>query len=102
MPGPLEGVRVLELAGIGPAPYTCMLLSQLGADVLRVDRPGGSRVGDPDLLAGGRPTLTLGVKAGDDGLTVLRLVERGQWLVEGFRPGVAERLGVGPDECLAA
>jgi alpha-methylacyl-CoA racemase len=102
MPGPIEGVRVLELAGIGPAPYTCMLLSQLGADVLRVDRPGGSRVGDPDLLAGGRPTLTLDLKSADDVATVLRLVERADVLVEGFRPGVAERLGVGPDECLAA
>src|SRR3954468_9720364 len=99
MPGPLEGVRVLELAGIGPAPYTCMLLAQLGADVLRVDRPGGSRVGDPDLLADGRPTLTLDLKSADDVSTVLRLVERADVLVEGFRPGVAERLGLGPDTC---
>src|SRR4051794_22517002 len=102
MPGPLEGVRVLELAGIGPAPYTCMLLSQLGADVLRVDRPGGSRVGSPDLLADGRPTLTLDLKSADDVETLLRLAERADVLVEGFRPGVAERLGIGPDECIAA
>ena len=101
MPGPLNGVRVLELAGIGPAPYACMLLAQLGADVLRVDRPGGSRVGDPDLLADGRPTVTLDLKSADDVATVLRLVERADVLVEGFRPGVAERLGIGPDECLA-
>src|SRR4051794_22760143 len=100
MPGPLEGVRVLELAGIGPAPYTCMLLSQLGADVLRVDRPGGSRVGNPDLLADGRPTLTLDLKNADDVATVLRLAERADVLIEGFRPGVAERLGLGPDACL--
>src|SRR3954447_17381321 len=102
MPGPLEGVRVLELAGIGPAPYTCMLLSQLGADVLRVDRPAGSRVGNPDLLADGRPTLTLDLKSAEDVGTLLRLAERADVLVEGFRPGVAERLGIGPDECLAA
>src|SRR3954449_6869918 len=102
MSGPLDGVRVLELAGIGPAPYACMLLSQLGADVLRADRPGGSRVGDPDLLADGRPTLTIDLKNADDVATVLRLVERADVLVEGFRPGVAERLGVGPDQCLAA
>src|SRR4051794_18117521 len=102
MAGPLDGVRVLELAGIGPAPYTCMLLSQLGADVLRVDRPGGSRVGNPDLLADGRPTVTLDLKSVDDVATVLRLAERADVLVEGFRPGVAERLGIGPDECLGA
>src|SRR4051794_7768976 len=102
MPGPLAGVRVLELAGIGPAPYACMLLSQLGADVLRLDRPGGSRTGNPDLLADGRPTLTLDLKSADDVATVLRLVERADVLVEGFRPGVAERLGVGPEQCMAA
>jgi alpha-methylacyl-CoA racemase len=102
MPGPLEGVRVLELAGIGPAPYACMLLAQLGADVLRVDRPGGSRVGDPDLLASGRPTVTLDLKSADDVATVLRLAERTDVLIEGFRPGVAERLGIGPDTCMAA
>jgi len=92
---------VLELAGIGPAPYACMLLAQLGADVLRVDRPGGSRVGDPDLLADGRPTVTLDLKSPDDVATVLRLAQRADVLVEGFRPGVAERLGVGPEQCLA-
>ena len=92
---------MLELAGIGPSPYACMLLAQLGADVLRVDRPGGSRVGDPDLLADGRPTLTLDLKSPDDVATVLRLAERADVLVEGFRPGVAERLGVGPEQCMA-
>src|SRR3954451_17727915 len=102
MPGPLEGVRVLELAGIGPAPYTCMLLSQLGADVLRVNRPGGSRVGNPDLLADGRRTVTLDLKNADDFATVRRLTERADVLDEGVRPGVAERLGIGPDACLAA
>src|SRR4051794_10824478 len=102
MPGPLEGVRVLELAGIGPVPYTCMMLSQLGAGVLRVDRPGGPRVGNPDLLADGRPTFSLGLKSADDVEALLRLAERAVVLVEGFRRGVAERLGIGPDVCLAA
>lgn len=92
---------MLELAGIGPAPYACMVLSQLGADVLRVDRPGGSRTGNPDLLADGRPTLTLDLKNADDVAQVLQLAGRADVLIEGFRPGVAERLGVGPDECLA-
>src|SRR4051812_6543006 len=101
MSGPLDGVRVLELAGIGPAPYACMLLAQLGADVLRVDRPGGSRVGNPDLLADGRPTVTLDLKSPDDVASVLRLAERADVLVEGYRPGVAERLGIGPEQCTA-
>src|SRR5437763_9784537 len=99
MPGPLAGVRVLELAGIGPAPFICMLLAQLGADVLRVDRPGGSRTGVTDLLADGRREVTLDLKDADDVALVVRLAERADVLVEGFRPGVAERLGVGPDDC---
>src|SRR3954469_10727685 len=92
MPGPLNGVRVLELAGIGPAPYACMLLAQLGADVLRVDRPGSTRVGDPDLLADGRATVELDLKAAEAVTLVRRLAERADVLIEAFRPGVAERL----------
>jgi len=100
MPGPLQGVRVVELAGLGPAPFACMLLAQLGADVLRIDRPGGAAVEihGPDLLAQGRPTLEVDLKR-DPGL-VLHLVDRADVLVEGFRPGVAERLGLGPEVCL--
>ena len=102
MPGPLHGIRVVELAGIGPGPYACMLLSQLGADVLRVDRPDGPvvRMPGPDLLALGRPTLPVDLKHPEASALVLDLVERADVLVEGFRPGVAERLGVGPDACL--
>ena len=100
--GPLRGVRVVELAGIGPGPYACMLLADLGAEVLRVDRPGASP--GPvrsDLLGRGRRSVALDLKQPEAAEVVLRLVERADALVEGFRPGVAERLGVGPAECLA-
>jgi alpha-methylacyl-CoA racemase len=95
-------VRVVELAGIGPAPHACMLLADLGADVLRIDRPGGPvvRLGGPDLLARGRQSVVLDLKQPSAAEVVLRLVERADVLVEGNRPGVTERLGVGPDACL--
>jgi len=100
--GPLRGVRVVELAGIGPGPYACMLLADLGAEVLRVDRPGaGPGPGRSDLLGRGRRSVALDLKQPEAAEVVLRLVERADALVEGFRPGVAERLGVGPAECLA-
>ena len=103
--GPLAGVKVVELAGIGPAPFAAMLLAELGADVLRVDRPGGGlMLGPPELelLTRGRRSVALDLKhpAGLD--AVRRLVAEADVLVEGFRPGVAERLGLGPDECLTA
>ncbi len=101
--GPLGGLRVLELAGIGPGPFAAMWLADLGADVLRLER------GDPDAPAGehwdltarSRPSVALDLKnpAGRD--LVLKLSERADALIEGFRPGVAERLGVGPDEVLS-
>jgi alpha-methylacyl-CoA racemase len=102
MPGPLQGVRVVELAGLGPAPFACMLLAQLGAEVLRVDRPGGAavQIHGPDLLAQGRATLEVDLKHPRAAGLLLDLVDRADVLVEGFRPGVAERLGVGPDACL--
>jgi alpha-methylacyl-CoA racemase len=90
---------VVELAGIGPAPFACMMLAQLGAEVLRVDRPGAVSSG-PDLLNKGRPTLPVDLKHPEASALVLQLVEQADVLVEGFRPGVAERLGVGPDACL--
>ncbi|GAC1608558.1 MAG: alpha-methylacyl-CoA racemase [Mycobacteriales bacterium] len=103
MPGPLTGVRVVELAGIGPGPHACMLLADLGAEVLRVDRPGGGvlRLGGPDVLARGRRSVVVDLKNPGAAEVVLRLVSSADVLVEGNRPGVAERLGVGPADCLA-
>ncbi|MET9350692.1 CaiB/BaiF CoA transferase family protein [Streptomyces termitum] len=102
--GPLDGVRVVELAGIGPGPFAAMLLADLGADVVRVDRPGGPGLGvDParDLTNRNKRSVLVDLKAEDGPAAVLDLVERADVLVEGYRPGVAERLGVGPDACLA-
>src|SRR6202790_764475 len=106
--GPLEGVRVVELAGIGPAPFCAMLLSDMGAEVIRVDRAAnvGHDIGregeDPrfGLLQRGRRNIAVDLKnpAGVD--AALRLIDRADALVEGFRPGVMERLGLGPDVCL--
>ena len=104
--GPLRGVTVIELASIGPIPFCGMVLSDLGADVIRVDRPSEVAGADPETsgrnpLDRGRRSIGVDLKhpAGVD--VVLRLAERGDVLVEGFRPGVAERLGVGPDEARA-
>ncbi|HEX3930254.1 MAG TPA: CaiB/BaiF CoA-transferase family protein [Nocardioides sp.] len=101
--GPLRGVKVVELAGIGPGPHACMILADLGADVIRVDRPGGQALtgGGHDLLNRGRPSVALDLKHPDAVATVLDLVERADVLVEGLRPGTTERLGLGPDDCLA-
>jgi len=102
--GPLQGLRVVELAGIGPAPFAAMLLADLGADVVRVDRPGApSPFGraDVDLLTRGRRSVAVDLKHPDGAGTVLALAERADVLLEGFRPGVTERLGIGPDACLA-
>jgi alpha-methylacyl-CoA racemase len=103
--GPLSGVRVIEVAGIGPAPFCAMALADLGADVIRVDRaaavgaaPGSA---DFDVLGRGRRSVAVDLKAPSGPEVVLRLVEGADALIEGFRPGVAERLGVGPAPCLA-
>lgn len=102
--GPLEGVRVVELAGIGPGPHACMLLADLGADVVRVERGGTGDIGI-DIANGatlrGRTTVTADLKAPADAAAVLDLVATADVIVEGFRPGVAERLGLGPDDCHA-
>lgn len=105
-PGPLAGLRVVELAGIGPAPFAAMLLADLGADVIRIDRPGEATLPVPlppdrDVLRRGRPSVSLHLKHPGGLATALALVERADVLIEGFRPGVVERLGLGPDECLA-
>jgi alpha-methylacyl-CoA racemase len=101
--GPLNGVRVVELAGIGPGPFAAMLLADMGADVDRVDRTANVEAARPstDLLARGRRSVAVDLKQPAGAEVVLRLVERADVLVEGFRPGVAERLGVGPEACLA-
>ncbi|WP_098893301.1 CaiB/BaiF CoA transferase family protein [Streptomyces sp. or3] len=102
--GPLTGVRVVELAGIGPGPFAAMLLADLGADVVRVDRPGGAGLGiDPasDLTNRNKRSVLLDLKSDEGPARVLDLVERADILIEGYRPGVAERLGVGPEVCLA-
>ncbi|MFE9448218.1 CaiB/BaiF CoA transferase family protein [Streptomyces sp. NPDC006739] len=102
--GPLTGVRVVELAGIGPGPFAAMLLADLGADVVRVDRPGGPGLGvDPahDVTNRNKRSVVVDLKAPDGPARVLDLAERADILLEGYRPGVAERLGVGPDACHA-
>ncbi|MFE1755763.1 CaiB/BaiF CoA transferase family protein [Streptomyces anandii] len=102
--GPLTGVRVVELAGIGPGPFAAMLLADLGADVVRVDRPGGSALGiDPghDITNRNKRSVVVDLKSPDGPARVLDLAERADILIEGYRPGVAERLGIGPDDCRA-
>jgi alpha-methylacyl-CoA racemase len=105
MPGPLHDLRVVELAGIGPAPFAAMVLADLGADVLRVDRPGGPGLGfagpDFDLLNRGRRNVAVDLKQPSGPGVVLDLVERADALIESYRPGVAERLGLGPEDCWA-
>jgi len=100
--GPLRDLRVIELAGIGAAPFGAMLLADLGADVLRIDRLPPDDVDLlPDVLLRGRRSVALDLKQPAAVGVVLRLVERADALIEGFRPGVTERLGLGPDVCLA-
>ncbi|HXV92334.1 MAG TPA: CaiB/BaiF CoA-transferase family protein [Pseudonocardia sp.] len=103
--GPLAGLKVVELAGIGPGPHAAMVLGDLGADVVRIDRPsGGLRLGSdeaPDPTLRGRRRVEADLKDPAGRETVLRLVEHADVLLEGYRPGVTERLGVGPAECHA-
>lgn len=103
--GPLSGVRVVELVGIGPGPFAAMMLADLGADVIRVDRPGGNALQttqpDKDILSRGRPSTAINIKDPRGVELVLELVEQADVLIEGFRPGVTERLGLGPDVCFA-
>ena len=106
MSGPLAGIRVVELAGIGPGPYTCMLLADAGADVIRIDRatgtPAAAAAGPHwDLLNRSRRSVAVDLKHPEGVALVLDLVAQAEGLVEGWRPGVAERLGIGPEQCLA-
>jgi alpha-methylacyl-CoA racemase len=103
MAGPLEGLKVLELAGIGPGPYACMLLADLGADVLRLER-GDPDAGDEiswDVLNRSRHSVAVDLKNEAGRALVLELCEQADVLIEGFRPGVTERLGLGPEDVLA-
>ncbi len=103
--GPLAGLRIIEFAGLGPAPFACMLLADLGAEVIRIDRPGGSALGpsgDPgDVINRGRRTIALNLKQPQAIELALRLLDDADVLVEGFRPGVMEKLGLGPEVCTA-
>ena len=104
--GVLSGYRVIELAGIGPGPMCAMLLSDMGADVLRIDRAADANSGFAmeakySLLNRGRRSVAFDLKRPEAIEAVLRLVEKADALIEGFRPGVTERLGLGPDHCLA-
>jgi len=107
--GPLTGFKILEFAGLGPAPHCCMLLSDLGAEVITIDRqtqgkhPSGTGVGNRfDVWKRGRKSVALNLKAPGAVETCLKLAETADALVEGFRPGVMERLGLGPEPCLRA
>lgn len=99
--GPLAGIRVVEFAGIGPGPYCAMLLSDLGADVLRINRPGQPPSSPNDVHARGRRAITLDLKQDAHRRMALELLDRTDALIEGYRPGVLERLGLGPDVVLA-
>jgi alpha-methylacyl-CoA racemase len=105
MAGPLDGVRVLELPAIGPVPFLGMLLADLGAEVIRIDRlPGATGLGDAlaaSPLGRGRRSIALDLRRPEGAEVALRIAQRCDALIEGFRPGVAERLGIGPDEVLA-
>ena len=100
--GPLEGVRVVELQGIGPGPFCGMMLADMGAEIIRVDRSSavGQKASVTDFLARGRKSIAVDLKNPEGVETVLRLIDGADALIEGFRPGVTERLGLGPDVCL--
>ena len=100
--GPLTGIRVVEMAGIGPGPFTAMMLSDLGAEVIRVDRLSHKGVGHrANVLNRGRKSIALDLKNPRGVETTLRLIEQADVVLEGFRPGVMERLGLGPEKCLS-
>lgn len=104
MAGPLNGLRVVELAGIGPGPHAAMILGDLGADVVRIDRPsplaaGGSEGTVKDAMMRNRRVVTADLKSDEGRATVLSLIAKADVLIEGYRPGVTERLGLGPEDC---
>ena len=100
--GPLTGIRVVEMAGIGPGPFTAMMLSDLGAEVIRVDRLSHKGIGHrANVLNRGRKSIAVDLKNPRGVETTLRLIEQADVVLEGFRPGVMERLGLGPEKCLS-
>ena len=102
--GPLDGIKVVEMAGLAPGPYAAMLLADLGADVLRIDRPTPleANVGlSANILNRNRMTLPIDVKSAEGKSTLIELISKADALIEGYRPGVMEKLGLGPDECFA-
>lgn len=101
--GPLTGIKIIELAGIGPGPFCGMMLADMGAEVIRVDRPGGnpSAAGGHDILFRNRKSIAVNLKSPQGVETILKLCEQADAIFEGYRPGVAERLGVGPEQCMA-
>jgi alpha-methylacyl-CoA racemase len=98
--GPLSGIRVVEFQGIGPGPFAAMLLSDMGADVVRIDRKGGRTPHKSEITYRGRPAVALDLKKPEAVEAALKLIGEADALIEGFRPGVMERLGLGPDVCL--
>ena len=100
--GPLKGVKVLEFVGLGPAPFCAMMLSDMGADVVRIDRPGAQGGGAGDVMGRGRRSIALNLKDADELALCRGLIGKADILLEGYRPGVMERLGLGPDVALKA
>ena len=100
--GPLSGLRIIEFVGIGPGPYASMLLTDMGAEILSIHRKGAEKTTLTDIASRGRKSITLDVKTPEGHAAVMRLVTEADGLIEGFRPGVMERLGLGPDDCMTA
>ena len=101
MPGPLAGLKIVEMAGLGPGPFAAMMLADHGAEVIRVERPANLAV-PKDPLTRSRRSLSVDLKKDEGVVIVHRLAERADGLIEGYRPGVMERLGLGPDDLLGA
>jgi alpha-methylacyl-CoA racemase len=102
--GPLKGLKVIEMTGLGPGPFCAMMLGDMGAEVVRIDRPNATSIeGDPttNINARSRRSVALNLKTDEGREAALKLIDQADALIEGFRPGVMERLGLGPDVCLA-
>lgn len=101
--GPLKGVKIIEIAGLGPGPFCGMMLSDMGAEVIRIDRIGGQPglAAGKDVMARGRRTIAVDLRNPEGAMVILRLCEKADALFEGFRPGVMERLGMGPVQCMS-